>query len=101
MSKVVLAEYKEKMLREKSVEIGLSDGSSIFMLPPQLWDDSFIQIAKDEGDQALAEKLLGGPENYKRFIDDGGTSMILMSLIAETMGTDLGKLLQSMNTSTG
>lgn len=101
MSKVVLAEYKEKQLKEKSVEIELSDGSSVFMLPPQLWDDSFIQIAKDEGDQVLAEKLLGGAENYKRFVDDGGTSMILMSLIAETMGTDLGKLLQSMSTSTG
>lgn len=97
MPKVVLNEYKEKAFKEKAIEIELSDGSSVFMLPMQLWDDSFRDVATSEnGDKELCVRLLGGEDNYKRFIDNGGTSMILMSLLAEHMGTDLPKLLQSM-----
>lgn len=100
MPKVVLHEYKEKALKEKSIEIELSDGSSVFMLPPQLWDDSFREVAlSGQGDEVLAIKLLDGEDNYKRFKDDGGTTMILMSLVADALGTDLPKLIELMNSS--
>ena len=100
MPKVVLHEYKEKALKENSIEIELSDGSSVFMLPPQLWDSSFTEAATSgAGDEALCIKLLGGEENYKKFVDDGGSSMILMSLLADSLGTDLPKLMQLINSS--
>lgn len=61
-----------------------ADGKTFSILPPQLWTDDIIAV----GDEPIAaSKMLLGPQ-YDDWIAAGGSSAILMHVIAEAQGVD-------------
>lgn len=88
---VNLSQFKEKKLAEGSITIELDDGAApVVVPPPQLWSDEVYAMAKDN-DNAGACALVLGADEYGRFCAAGGSSAVLLSIIADTHGISLGK----------
>lgn len=84
-----LNDFKDKKRNEGTITITTAPGGEAFTIdPPAIWDDEITQLAEDNKNIEVAVKLLGGQERYDKFISVGGSSALLMSIIAESQGVD-------------
>lgn len=87
---VVLAEFKAKQADEKAIHIETPD-ETFTVLPPTCWPDDFVEIAKRDDRVEIATAILGGPEVYERFVAAGGTAALLLGIMEDAMGAELGE----------
>lgn len=90
MAKTInLAEY-----RASKADGGLdieTESRTFHILPPTLWPDGFLDLARANDNVGLATMLIGGPDNYAAFVEAGGTAALLLGLIEDELGASVGE----------
>lgn len=87
--KVKLTDFKAKKADEGAIEIEADDGKIFRVDPPELWDDDVAELQSAGDTVGLAHALIG--DEYPDYIAAGGNAMLLMSIIAEVHGVDVGE----------
>lgn len=91
-TRVRLTDYKAKKRDEGAIEIEADDGSVFRVDPPLVWSDETLALSQDRTKVVeLATSLLGGPEEYERFLAAGGSAALLSGILAEEHGADVGE----------
>lgn len=87
---VTLADYKQKKSEEGSFDI-IGDRGTVFSVPPAvLWPDDVQRLSAIGDLTGLAAAVLG-EETFALFVAEGGSAILLSSLIEEHGGMSLGK----------
>lgn len=83
--RVVLSEFRDERVKDASIEIELSDGSTVTVPPPECWPDKLPR-----GIVAVAMAVLGD-EQWGRYAADGGTAKMLDKIITDAQGATAGE----------
>lgn len=87
--RVVLNDYKAKA-KDRSIDIEGEDGRTYSALPPDLWPDAVFTLLAKEDLIGVGAMLLG--DEYEAFVTTGGGSAaMLMAIIKDQEGADLGE----------
>ena len=90
MARINLRELTERHRSEGAIEIE-TDSETFVIDPPELWSDDLIAIATTGDNLALSKALLGGDDNYARFVAAGGSQAVMGAILSEAKGFALGK----------
>lgn len=88
---VVLSEYRQRVAAEGGIDIDTGNGVMFHVDPPALWPDEFMAAARDNDVRRLAAIIIGGPEAYSAWCEHGGTAAVLLGILREELGLDLGE----------
>ena len=93
--RVVLNDYRDTKEREGATDVELPDGSTLRIPPPVLWPEEVAALqAGDHADMIRGCQLILGEEGWARWVAAGGTSVMLMGIIDDTLkaeGLSLGE----------
>lgn len=89
--RVILTDFKARKEEEGSVYIDLPDGTFVRIPPPALWPDDVQLLAEAGKNIEVVTALVGGPEEYSRFVAAGGSAAMALAILQDELGADLGK----------
>ena len=96
VTRVKLADRIERQVEERGLEIELSDGTTVYVAPPELWTAEQREVAKnldgtrDERAEQVARAALGD-EAWERFVADGGTPSLFDLMVNEKWAAPAGE----------
>lgn len=89
-TRIRLTDYKERKESEGAIDVETDDGQVFRIPPPELWPDSVGKLVRENDLVGLGEALLGA-DGYARFVEAGGSAVILNGIFAEVHGVDVGE----------
>jgi hypothetical protein len=99
--RVVLQDYRDTKEREGATDVELPDGTTVRIPPPVLWPEEVASLqAGDHADMVRGCQLILGQEQWDRFVGAGGTSVMLMGIIDDTLKAE-GLAVGESSASTG
>jgi hypothetical protein len=92
---VVLQDYRDTKEREGATDVELPDGTMVRIPPPVLWPEEVAKLQTgDHGDMIRGCQLILGDAGWQAWVAAGGTSVMLMGIIDDTLkaeGLGLGE----------
>lgn len=90
--RVRLSDFKAKKRDEGAIIIEADDGTEFRVEPPELWSDDILTMSADRARVVeMATAMLGGEEEYSRFVAAGGSAAVLSAIVADEHGLDVGE----------
>lgn len=89
--KVKLSDFKAEKADEGAIEIEDDNGEIYHIDPPELWSDDITALNDADDNIGVARALIGGDDQYEKFVAAGGSAMLLLSIIGDTHGVSVGE----------
>jgi hypothetical protein len=87
--RVVLTDYRDTKEREGAVDVELPDGTTLRIPPPVMWPEEVAKLKTgDHDDLVKGCALILGDDGWERWVAAGGTSVLLMSMIDDSLQGD-------------
>lgn len=92
ITRIKLADRIERQVEQRGVEIELSDGTVLYVDPPELWSTQIREAAKDKKlTREGFAKVLVGDEDWDKFVEDGGTVDLFDMIVRERWDASTGE----------
>lgn len=84
----------DRIDREKSIDLKLSDGTIVHMLAPQLWPEPVLDALRDDlphTDRNAFAALVFGEDNWAKIAADGKTYPFVDAILVKHLEASLGE----------